>query len=152
MKTAKWILLLALLALFSIVAAFYFHDYFRRMIQHFFLFFHADKIYFFGKGFLLFASTLFVASFSIFNVLFFVLLLVQNKGKRFFYFVVSVLCFFLSSLVTSFFDSSFRLHTSPLNEEGQAMISKGAINYDLHFLIALCFALLPLAIINARRK
>jgi hypothetical protein len=151
MKTVKWILVLILILLVSVISAFLFETVFRILIRKFFDVYNPN-INFVGKDWHLFANLEFVAAFGIFSVLLFILLYLTKQKLRLIYFALVIVSFFLTIAVTTYFDGVQKIKESAIDPYGLYVISKSEINYDLHFILALTFGLLPLAILNAKRK
>lgn len=144
MNRIRIILLLVLLFVLTIITAFYYENSYRVLVRFFFKFFQGDKIKFVGKNFHLFASTYFLVAFGLFSVLLTMLLYGQSKKGRFLYLFVTVIVFFVTTIVTTYIDSLGKVVECTICQDGVRSLNYNAVNYDSHFITSLVFGLLPL--------
>jgi len=109
MNKIKIILLLLVVFVLTVSLAFYYENSYRVLVRHFYTFFQGGKIKFVGKNFHLFASPYFVIAFGLFSVLLTMLLYGQSKKRRFFYFGLAIVLFFITTMATTFLDSTSKI-------------------------------------------
>lgn len=144
MNRIKIILLLLLVFVLTITLAVYNENIYRVLVRFFFHLFQGDKIKFVGKNFHLFASPYFVISFGLFSVLLAMLLYGQSKTRRFAYLFSAIILFFITTIATTFIDSTGYVVECTACQDGIRNLHYNAINYDFHFITSLVFGLLPL--------
>ena len=144
MNKLKNILLLLLVFILTVVIAFYFENSYRVLVRHLFNFFQGDKIKFVGKNFHLFASPYLLVAFGLFCVTLTVLLYGQSKKRRLIYFGLTTLLFFITTFVTTFFDSTGYVVECTACQDGVRNLHYNEINYNFHFITSLVVGLLPL--------
>ncbi len=144
MNKIKIILLLLLVFVLTITLAVYNENSYRVLVRFFFNFFQGDKIKFVGKNFHLFASPYFVVAFGLFSVLFTFLLYGQSKKSVFFYSALAIILFFITTMVTTYLDSKFKIIECTACQAGIRSLHYNAINYDFHFITSLVVGLFPL--------
>lgn len=128
----------------GVVMAYFFDEYYRSLIRWFFSAFSDGRIKFVGKNFHLFAGYAFVIAFGLFCSLY--TFLFYKKRKQISFVLLSLLLFFTSSSITSLIDIKGRIKT------GNITINYNGINYELHFIIALFIAIIPLFLAKANKK
>ena len=144
MNRIKIILLLLLVFVLTITLAVYNENSYRVLVRFFFNLFQGDKIKFVGKNFHLFASPYFVVAFGLFSVLFTLILYGQSKKSGFFYSALAIILFFITTMVTTYLDSKFKIIECTACQDGIRSLHYNAVNYDFHFITSLVVGLLPL--------
>ena len=152
MNKTKSILFLILIFIFTVISAFYFENSYRVVVRHFFNFFHGDKIQFIGKNFHLFASTYFVIAFGIFSVLLTFFLYAHNRAKRVIFLCLTITIFFLTTMITTYIDSSTKIFECTVCQDGIRRLHYNAVNYDFHFITSLVAGLMPLFFAFLKRQ
>ena len=140
MKTLKYILLLTGVFVVAAISAFFFFDSYRDVVKLAFEAFNENKIAFYEKGFL-FPSNSLIILFGLFCATY-VFLIVQRQQKRFATIGISLLLFFVSTLITSYVDSKVKV-ANCRTENGEFILAVNSINFYLHFYIGLTLSLLP---------
>ncbi|MFN3752638.1 hypothetical protein [Flavobacterium sp.] len=141
-KKALQILLSFFVFILAAISAFFFEDYFRRLIRYFFKFSTDSNITFIGKNFHLFASGIFIISFGVFCLLLFK---ISDRKKPFNTLIVSPL-FLISTFVISYIDSHSRILECTACDDGKLNIHYNAIDYDLIFITSLIISISPFLI------
>jgi len=115
--------------------------------------FNGNKIAFYEKDFMLFASNYFVFGFGLFCVIYIFLLYRPKQNNKLLKVILSITFFIVVTLITSFIDSKLKISNCRIEDGIYCLVGK-SVNYDIHFIIGLIFALLPLliGIIMKRRK
>jgi uncharacterized membrane protein len=144
MNKSKNILLLLLVFILTVVAAFYFENSYRVLVRHFFNFFQGDKIKFVGKNFHLFASPYMLISFGLFCVTLTTLLYRQSTRRKLIYFALTTVLFFITTFAMTFLDSTGYVVECTACQDGVRNLHYNEINYDFHFITSLVVGLLPL--------
>jgi hypothetical protein len=151
MNKTKTIFFLLTLFLASVISSFYFENSYRTLVRFFFKFFQGDNIKF-GKNFHLFASYYFTIGFGLYCVLLSLMLYRQNSKARQIYLLASILLFFITTITTSFFDSTSYIVECTVCQDGVRFLNYNEINYDAHFILSLAISLLPLIGINIKKQ
>jgi hypothetical protein len=144
MNKLKNILLVLLVFVLTVVAAFYFENSYRVLVRHFFKVFQGDKIEFVGKDFHLFASPYMLVAFGLFCVLLTVSLYGLKTKRKIVYFGLTIMLFFITTFVTSYIDSLGYVIECTACQDGVRSLHYNEINYDFHFIASLVVGLLPL--------
>src|SRR5882672_9072896 len=142
MNKIKVILLLFAVFVLTVSLAFYYENSYRVLVRHFFNFFQGDKIKFIGKDFHLFASPYFIVAFGLFSVLLSLLLYRQSKKGRLFHLGLTILLFFITTMATTYVDSSLLIMECTACKDGIRDLHYNAVNYDFHFITSLVVGLL----------
>ena len=144
MNKIKAIILLILVFISTVIVSFYFENIYRVFVRHLFNFYQGDKIKFVGKNFHLFASQYLLIAFGLFCVLLTMLLYGQSKKGRVAYLSLTIILFFISTIVTTYIDSTGYVVECTACQDGVRSLHYNAINYDFHFITSLIVGLLPL--------
>jgi drug/metabolite transporter (DMT)-like permease len=152
MTKIKVILFLAFVFFLAIAFAFYFENSYRILVRFFFNFFQGGQIKFIGKDFHLFASPFLLVSFGLFCVLLSLLLLGQRKKGRLFYSQLPILLFFITTMVTTYLDSTSKIIGCTICKDGEIRLQYNTINYDFHFITSLVVGLLPLLLAFFKKR
>lgn len=137
----KIILEIGGLLLVAIVVAFLFEDDYRQFIRFLFSFFNGDKIQFVGKGFHLFASGIFVATFGIFASFSFLLLMFSTRPRRIKRTCVTIIIFFAMTILITALDSKRLIIECTACDDGIRRLPYNQITYDTYFIISLTTAI-----------
>jgi hypothetical protein len=144
MNKIKTTLLLLLVFIATTVLVFYFENRYRALVRYFFTLFQGNKIQFVSKNFHLFASPYLLVSFGLFCVLLSLFLYRSTKMGRLFHLGLSLSLFFITTMATTFLDSTSKIIGCTACQDGIKRLHYNAINYDFHFITSLSVALLPL--------
>lgn len=136
----KTILTTTGLLLVAIVVAFLLEDYYRQLVRFSFKFFNGDKIQFTGKNFHLFASDMFVFVFGLFCSLTFLLLKFSSQPSRLKRTCVTVIIFFVTTILTTAFDSKRLIIECTACDDGIRKLTYNEVTYDKYFIISLTIA------------
>ena len=151
-RKIKIILYLTGLFLLSSLAAVGFEEYYRILIRQIFNLVNDDRFIFFGKNFHLFPSYLFCFGFGLFVVFLTVLTYRQRKQTNIQKLLLTIMLFFVTTLITSLIDSKNKMRSCITCQEGQMKLSYNASDYDTHFIISLVVALAPCLLTFKSRK
>jgi hypothetical protein len=131
----------------SMVSAFFFEEYFRKLIRYFYTFSTDNNISFIGKNFHLFASNLFVTGFGLYCVLLFNIV---KKRKAINALIISSL-FTITSFTISFYDSKSKIIVCTACDNGKLKINYNGIDYDFIFITSLLISILPFLLKSIRK-
>lgn len=143
-STLKAILISIAIFIVAGVSAFYFEEPFRRLTRWLYQFFTSDRISFVGKGFH-FASASFLASFGLYSVLFYHLMLRLEKRRRIFFALVTLLTFAVVLSIVTAFDSNAQIITCTACKDNKLAIGYNDLSYDTIFIIGLLVSIIPIA-------
>ena len=144
MNRIKIILILLLVFVLTITLAVYYENSYRVLVRFFFKSFQGDKIKFIGKNFHLFASPYFVIAFGLFSILLTMFLYRKNNRRRFIYLFLTIVLFFITTIVTTYIDSFGKVVECTACQDGVRPLHFNAVNYDFHFITSLVGGLVPL--------
>lgn len=143
MRKLNLILLSLTIFIAAVILAVNEEDRYRCLVRWFFKLFQGDKIEFFGKNFHLFASPYLIISFGLFTVILFIFLRNQSTRRIIAFLASSIALFFLTTIISSYFDSSAYVSSCTACPDGVNKLRYNTINYDLHFIISLAAGLIP---------
>lgn len=136
----KTILTTVGLLLVSIVVAFLFEDYYRKLVRFLFKFFNGDNIQFIGKDFHLFPSNSFVTIFGLFVSFTFLLLKYSSRPKRTKRVGLTIFAFFAMTFLITALDSKRLIIDCTACDDGIRKLTFNEITYDKYFIISLTTA------------
>jgi flagellar biosynthesis protein FlhB len=129
------------LFLVGFLVAYVFEDYYRQLVRFSFKFFNGDSIQFVGKNFRLFASDRFVTAFGLFASLTFLLLKFSIGITRLERIFVTVIIFFLTTILITALDSKRLIIECTACDNGIRRLAFNSITYDKYFIISLTAAI-----------
>jgi hypothetical protein len=147
MKTLKFGIALLIIFIGSVYLAFYFEDYYERLIRYLFETLSSHKVSFFhtGKYFRL-PSEKFVLSFGFFMVIIILLLKKQSRKQIINNLILGFLILIISTILYCYIDSSFKVIECTTCTDGKRILDYGEVAYDMIFFISLAFSILPVII------
>jgi len=147
MSRSKAILSLVIIFLLAAVFSFYYEDSYRAFVRCCYKFFQGNKINFIGKNFHLFASSQFLLSSELYGTVL-TFLLYKRSCRRLVFFFFSLLIFFASTIISAYFDSTFKIIECTACADGVRNLHFNAISYDAYYTGSLVASLLFLLFTN----
>lgn len=151
-KKSKNFLTLLLIFAFTTLSAFYFEEYYRSFVRHFFKYFSNNNIQFVGKNFHLFASNYFVLSFGVFCVIFIKLIKEKTLKSMFSNIFIAIILFVATTITLSYIFSLIKIAECTACDDGIRKLQYNEINYDSIFIISLVVSLVPLILLKIKKK
>lgn len=149
-KKSKKILTLLLIFAVTTLLAFYFEEYYRSFVRHFFKYFSNNNIQFAGKNFHLFASNYFVLLFGVFCVIF-IKLIKEKTLKSMFLNIFIVIILFVATTI-SYIISLIKIAECTACDDGIRKLQYNEINYDSIFITSLVVSLIPLILLKIKKN
>lgn len=151
-KKLKNILILLLVFAVAVLSAFYFEEYYRSFVRHFFKYFSDNKIQFVGKNFHLFASDYFVLSFGVFCVIFIKLIKEETLKSMFWNVFIVIILFAATTITISYVFSVIKITECTACDDGIRKLQYNEINYDAIFITSLLVSLVPLILLKIKKN
>lgn len=148
----RYILFLIAVFILAVITAVYYENSYRYLVRYFFTLFQGEQIKFVGKDFRLFASPSVMVFFGLFAVGLMIFLREQNKSRRFFFSGLTVLLFFLTTLLTTYIDCTRYVMECTACPAGIRALNYNDIHYNTHLVISLVAGLLPSLFVFLKMK
>lgn len=153
LKILGVIILVIVIFCISYILAIGIHSYYMPLVQYFYKLFNGDNIQFLvrqGNGkFITWTSSIFKNSFGVFMSLTFLLLLYTSWINRIKIILLSIILFFLTTMIISAIDS-YRLIAEC--EDGVKKLYKSQITYDTYFIASLIVSILFIGLYVYRNR
>jgi len=145
--TKRYLLLLLIFIVASLSTA-WFAWYYRLLVIKLHILSTSGRIHFVGKNFLFFANEYSMVSFGVFCSIISFRLLKSDARKRLLKIILTVISFFLSTVIICYIDSTKYVVKCAACINGVVKLNYGQINYDAIFIESLGLSLLFFFIVD----